>query len=444
MTSDTESLARRLSWLAGLRLVVLSALLGAIIVLYLRERQVVGDFSTQLVLATVAGGFALAALFAAALRARKWLMPIAYGQLVVDQITWTLLAYVSGGAASGAASFYGLTCVFGAVVAGVRGVIVTVSTAAVLFASMSLGFATGWLRPPADQVAHSYPLAWKDVSYHLSLNLLALVVVAVLAGYLAERLQRAGGQLIEVTARAEQAERLALLGKFAAGLAHEIRNPLGSIAGSVELLAMAPSLSEEDKILCGIITREASRLNDLVTDMLDLVRPRQPELQPVDVATLAGEVVRLAARSGRGSDVVVRYDGPRDGVLVRADAGQLRQILWNLVRNAVQVSSAGAPVSVRVRVEASGAVALEVEDAGPGIPDSAREQLFDAFFTTRTQGVGIGLAVVKRIVDDHGFGITVESGAERGALFRVVVPPASVEPAPPSSRGRLAGSDVSG
>jgi signal transduction histidine kinase len=251
-------------------------------------------------------------------------------------------------------------------------------------------------------------------------NLLAIVVVTLLASYLAERLRATGGRLVQATARAEQAERLAALGRLAAGLAHEIRNPLGSIAGSIELLRTGGTLSDEDRKLCEIIERETARLNDLVGDMLDLSRPRAPAKAAVDLGAIARDVVVLAARSGRGEDVKVTYEGP-DTVVVLADAAQLRQVAWNLVRNAIQASSPGHEVKV-VIADHGETCALEVRDHGPGIPPEARLRLFDAFFTTRAHGMGIGLAVVKRILDDHGFPVEVESAEGEGTTIRVRMP----------------------
>jgi signal transduction histidine kinase len=126
--------------------------------------------------------------------------------------------------------------------------------------------------------------------------------------------------------------------------------------------------------------------------------------------------------------VCVRYDGPRSAP-VRADAAQMRQVVWNLMRNAIQASSPGDLVTVRVHDDAaSGVRDLEVSDRGPGIPTEARGQLFDAFFTTRAHGMGIGLAVVKRIADDHGFEVEADSEAGGGTTFRVRIPRGSVLP----------------
>jgi two-component system, NtrC family, sensor histidine kinase HydH len=193
----------------------------------------------------------------------------------------------------------------------------------------------------------------------------------------------------------------------------------------VQLLRTADGLGDEARHLCAIVARETGRLNELVEDMLQLARPRRPILGEVDIARTARDVVALASQSGRGTDVHVRYDGPpeKECLVLQADPGQLRQVMWNLVRNAVQASSPGARVTVRIAKETQGRqrqrAVLEVHDDGPGISAEARGRLFDAFFTTRSSGMGIGLAVVKRIVDEHGWAIEVESKEGRGATFRV-------------------------
>jgi signal transduction histidine kinase len=299
-----------------------------------------------------------------------------------------------------------------------RGAVLAAGVGAACYGALIFSLQSGWLVPPPDQPAALYRLDPADLSYYVLVNLLVLIVVTLLAGNLAERLRIAGGELIEAKERAEQAERMAALGRLAAGLAHEIRNPLGSIAGSIQLLRTGRSLTDEDKKLCEIVQRETARLNDLVTDMLDLSRPRRPSFAKVDAALVAREVVELTVKSGRAAtDVAVTYQGA-ERAPVRADRSQLYQLIWNLVRNAVQASSAGDEVLVRVQADARG-VELSVSDQGIGIDEQAKQRLFDAFFTTRSHGTGVGLAVVKRIADEHGFRIDVESAEGQGALFRV-------------------------
>ena len=434
---DEASLAVRLTWLTALRLLVLTIFLVVTAAMYLGGFKL-GGFSSNVGLTTVAAAYGVAGVYAAFLRSKRALPMIARAQLVTDQITWTALVYITGGATSGATSLYGLTCLTGAILLGLRGAAVAAVAGTAMYGTLCAGFTLHLVPVPRDQPLDAYLTRWSDLRYPLFVNVLAIVVVTLLASYLAERLRATGGRLVQATARAKQAERLAALGRLAAGLAHEIRNPLGSIAGSIELLRTGGNLSEEDRKLCEIIEREAARLNDLVGDMLELSKPRIPTREPMDLAATVREVVVLAGRSGRGVDVEVRYEGPQGAVVV-ADPAQMRQVAWNLVRNAIQASSAGAAVVVALRREPGRGYAFEVRDEGQGIPAEARERLFDAFFTTRSHGMGIGLAVVKRIVDDHGFEVEVESEQGQGTTFRVSIPesatqPESAEPLPVSER----------
>lgn len=416
---EQGSLAVRLAWFGAARLFVVTIFFGILTTFYLGGFSL-ESFSGKVAIMTIAAAYAISALYGLVLRQGRQLIKAAHAQLISDPLLWTVIVYISGGASSGATSLYGLSCLAGAVVLGLRGAMIAALSSAFAYSLLCLAFMTGLISHPPDQPAAAYAVAWADMRYPFFVNLLAIFVVTLLASYLAERLRLTGGRLEMATARAEQAERLAALGTLAAGLAHEIRNPLGAIAASVELLRGGDSLSEEDQKLCEIVEREAFRLNELVSDMLDLSRPRAPQKADVDLGAVISDVVILAGKSGRGLDVHIRYEGP-EHVPVFADAAQIRQVVWNLLRNAVQASSAGDTVMVRVE-PSEHEMRLEVCDHGPGIPAEARARLFDAFFTTRSKGMGIGLAVVKRIIDDHEFSIEVESIVDKGTTFRIRIP----------------------
>ncbi|MBK9266815.1 MAG: two-component sensor histidine kinase [Polyangiaceae bacterium] len=419
-----STFAVRFAWLTGVRLLVLTLVLIVTTTIYL------GDFAThayssKFALLTVATAYGLTGLYAAALRIGRGLEVVAIVQMIVDHVVWSAIVYISGGVASGATSLYGLTCLTGAVLLGMRGALLALFSGASSYVLLSCAFIYGYLSPPPDQPVGAYVTRWNEAAFPLVLNLLAMTAVTLLASYLAERLREADVRLVAANARAEEAERLAALGRLAAGLAHEIRNPLGSIVASIELLRTGPNLAAEDRELCSIIERETSRMNHLVGDMMDLARPRSPTKQPMDLSAIMRDVAKLAATSGRGGDVIVRCEGPSD-VHIVADMAQMRQVVWNLVRNAIQASSAGSVVTLRWSKNDTTGVTFEVNDRGVGIDPEARERLFDAFFTTRSKGMGIGLAVVKRIVDDHGFEVTVDSNETNGTTFAVHIPPSSV------------------
>lgn len=439
-TARDDELPRRLAWVIALRLGLLIALLAATSFLYLNGDLSRYPASQRVMFLTLGSGFVLALGYALALRSGRHLNRVAVGQLIADQLTWTAIVYASGGPGSGATSFYALTCVLGAVLVGLRGATIAALAGIAVYVLLCLAFATKSLRPPPDQLSAAYATTLEAMAYPLATNVLGIGLVATLAGYLAERLNRTGGALVLASARAEEAERLAVRGRIAAGLAHEIRNPLGSISGSVEMLRESPELNEEDRQLCAIIFREALRLNDLVTDMMDLSRPRAPSPRVVDLAKIAREVRELASHSERSAsgDVQVLFEGPEGPALAECDPAQMKQVIWNLVRNAVQVTRAGSVVTLRVE-RGDSDVLVEVEDGGPGIAEADRTRIFEAFYTTRATGAGLGLAVVKRIVEDHaalGARIEVRSPANAGAVFSVRLPRASAEDARPSPEPR--------
>jgi len=222
----------------------------------------------------------------------------------------------------------------------------------------------------------------------------------------------------------QRAERLADLGRLSAGLAHEIRNPMASMSGAIELLRGHTGASEDDRRLMDIVLREAVRLNDLVTQFLGFARPAAPRRAPTDVAVLLHDTVRVVRNDPHAAGIEIQDDlAP---AVAECDADQIRQVAWNLLLNAAQaIAQSPANGGGRIRV-ACGAmpdgVRIEVEDDGPGIAPPDLDKLFIPFFTTKARGTGLGLATVHRIVDAHGGSVRVTSTPGRGTRFAVTLP----------------------
>lgn len=225
-------------------------------------------------------------------------------------------------------------------------------------------------------------------------------------------------------AEVQRSERLADLGRVAAGLAHELRNPLASMAGSIELLRASPGLSAGDARLMDIVLREAARLEQLVAAFLAFSRPSPPRREPVDLARAAAETLEVFAHDPAANRV--RLERQLAPAVADCDPSQVRQVLWNLLANAAHATAqreGAGTVTVRCGAEGD-RVRLEVEDDGAGIPAADLPHLFTPFFTTREGGTGLGLATVQRIVDAHGGAVAVDSTPGRGARFTVRLPAA--------------------
>lgn len=236
-------------------------------------------------------------------------------------------------------------------------------------------------------------------------------------------------QLRAMEERMQRSERLVEMGRVAAGLAHELRNPVAAVSGSVELLRSALSPGAEEARLLEIVAKEATRLNQLVTRFLEYARPAVPMRAATDLGRVVAETLDVFVHDPAACQVRLTreiYPTP-----AWCDADQMRQVLWNLLLNAAQATPPGGRltnVSVRCSPENDGWARLEVEDDGPGIAPQDLPRLFTPFFTTKERGTGLGLATVQSIVDAHHGSISAEGRPGGGARFLVRLPPPSPSP----------------
>jgi signal transduction histidine kinase len=242
---------------------------------------------------------------------------------------------------------------------------------------------------------------------------------------LSETLSEANSNLKRAQEEAQRAERLAALGHLSAGLAHEIRNPLGVIKGSAEILVQkldnANPLAKE---LAGYIYAEVNRVSALVSRFLDFARPSQLDLGASDLALVVERCLRTVSEHGACKNVNIERDFAPGAPKVMLDQDLCDQVFTNLFMNACEaMGERGGNLRVRLHssLETAGVV-VEIEDTGPGVPPELKEQIFNPFVTTKKAGVGLGLAIVSKIVDAHGGSLKLVSEPGHGACFRVEFP----------------------
>jgi two-component system, NtrC family, sensor histidine kinase HydH len=285
---------------------------------------------------------------------------------------------------------------------------------------------------------------WSQYSVDIQELVLRAVFLAMagnLANMLAEDLRaesrknrRAAQHLAEVNEQLHAAEeavrrsdRLAALGQLSGGLAHELRNPLGTIKTSAEMLARnVAGENEVAREMAGFICSEVDRTNSLVTRFLQFARPLELRCEP---AALTAVIDRAVTQVEREAPQVTIYKNYAPEIPpVPLDAELMERVFYNLLLNAAQATAAGGAVTVKTRA-LDGVAEIAVIDRGNGIEARLRDSIFNPFFTTKPQGVGLGLAIVSKIVDQHGGKITVESEEGKGSTFRVALPLSGAAPA---------------
>lgn len=236
----------------------------------------------------------------------------------------------------------------------------------------------------------------------------------------AQRLSKVCEELQENFESMKRADRLYALGQLAAGLAHEIRNPLASIAGAAGILRRGQSSAEKTAECLEIIHKECQRLSRLLTSFLDFARPRSPNFLNISMDSVLDSVLGLAEHAVNGAAISLRRQNPA-GLKFDCDPEQLKQVLLNLVINAIQAMPDGGEVVLAARAE-SGKAIIEVRDQGCGVGKEEMEHLYDPFFTTKENGTGLGLPVAHQIVAHLGGTLSARNNPDRGMTFSVELP----------------------
>jgi two-component system, NtrC family, sensor histidine kinase HydH len=334
---------------------------------------------------------------------------------------WYILMYWTGGIASNYYWLMLLPVMSAATSLGLIGLV-----AAVVLACG--GYLSLFLFLPPESYVEDWPVfilfeATFPIAGFLTYELLEANRAATRKAQIAaEQLAEANRHLREAEATVRRTERLAALGQLSAGLAHEIRNPLSTIKTSAEMLHKSVDAdSAVSRELAGFISSEVDRTNALVTRFLDFARPLVLHLEQTEVTEVIDEAAAEVEKHTPPLDVSIYKNYSPDIPPFLLDRQLMERVLYNLLLNAAQASPPRGSVTVKTR-QLGDTVEISVIDRGAGIAAKDRESIFNPFFTTKSNGVGLGLAIVSKIVDEHGGQITVESEPGSGSVFRVCLP----------------------
>ncbi len=227
------------------------------------------------------------------------------------------------------------------------------------------------------------------------------------------------GEIAKIEQKLEQSRRLAALGRMAAGIAHEIRNPLGTIRGFAQLFVNKFKAHPEERQYAEMMVAEVDRLNRTISALLQFSRPREPEFKTVNLNKLLQKTQSFMADDFKNQAIDFHLELPPEEIIIQADSDLLQQIILNLLHNALDATDSSGRVVLGAAHRAKGA-ALWVADNGCGLPPEDKERMFDPFFTTKKSGTGLGLAVVHQIISQHGASLKVETAPGRGCSFTII------------------------
>ena len=366
--------------------------------------------------------YALSLAYLALYRWNSHLRFQAYLQIVFDLAIISVMVYISGGLTSNLYFLYVFAIVSASLVLGTRAAYLTASLAAVFFGVLADGMYYGLIPYYQGEVAPE--LSAGLVLYTVFMAWTIFFVIALLVNYLSVSLHRTRAALAAAQQDLEIKERQAAAGRMSALIAHEIRNPLAAISGAIQVLHGELALTEEQRRLMDIVVSESRRVSQSIDQFLNLAAPGREVVMSFDLGDVVRETATMLRMSGDLNDRVAFVLQP-EGAAVEfyGSPNQFKQVFWNLFRNALRAMPDGGALNVDLSRDARGRVEIRVADTGKGMSAEEQAHIFEPFYTRFEGGQGLGMSVVRRIVDDYGGEIRVASEPGQGTVIALTFPP---------------------
>ncbi len=420
--SPDSELRHKLKWLIFFRVFFSSLLLGSTVILQLGRTTSSGSAPFLVLYGLIAAIFLLSFVYSLVFYRIRRPRLFGYIQIAMDTVAVTFIVFLTGGFASLFTFLYLVVIIYASMILFRPGSMVMAAVCSIQYGVLVDLEYYGWIQPFGPEVAVGIAgYAFPHILYRIVVTMMACFAVAFLSGLLAEQTRRTKIDLELMEAHVKRVERMAAIGEMAAGLAHELKNPLASLRGSIQLLKENLQPEPSDEKLMTIILREADRLNILVSDFLLFAKPPRGQRRIIEMGQVVGDTVALFSRDNAKGGAVTYVKEIEPELWVEMDPDHLRQILWNLLLNAVQAVGEKGCVEIRGYPERSDHVHLTVRDDGIGMSPETVKMIFNPFFTTKPNGTGLGLSIVHRILESYDGRLDVETQPGRGTQFTLKV-----------------------
>ena len=345
----------------------------------------------------------------------------AYVQVVFDLLLITAFVYISGGIASSMYFLFLFPIIAAGLVVSGRAGFLAASLSAILFGLLADGVYFGFI--PAFQPEHAVKASLGSLLVTIFIAWGVFFVIAAMMSYLAGSLRRTRAALRVAEKELIVRERLSEAGRVSASLAHEIRNPLAAISGSVQVLKKELALSAEQRDLMDIVLKESERVSHSLEQFLDFARPSKKIFSEISLTDILDEMLKILQGGGELSGKVEVAGNFRSSDLqYYGNAGEFKQVFWNLIKNAAKAMPEGG----RLRLDFFGPrrkeIRIVVADSGRGMTEEDKKHLFEPFYSGFENGRGLGMSIVRRIVDDYDGRIDVRSELHKGTEVLITLP----------------------
>jgi len=415
--SETDLVAR-LRWLMFFRVLFCIFLLVSTIILQLTKGDPHLTPARIILYALIIAIFGLSLTYPLLARYLKGDMQFAYLQIGIDTFLVTVILYLTGSFITIFSFLYLVVIIYASMLLERKGTMVIAGLCSIQFGIMVTLEYFGLLTPfgfEKGYLAANFKVS--QIAFKVLITTLACFAVAFLSSLLSEQTRKTKKELRAMEHHVKRVEKMASIGEIAAGLAHEIKNPLASLTGSIQLLKEDLRWDSDQVRLMQIILREADRLSSLVNNFLLYAKPPAGKIEPIDLERVLNETAELFEKdASNGSRVsIVRQLCP--DVWIAMDSMHLRQILWNLLLNASEAINGNGVIRIEMNPLRGREVAVQIVDNGCGMSEETIRSIFDPFFTTKPNGTGLGLSIVHSIVEAYGCWLDVHSELGKGTTF---------------------------
>ncbi|MEJ2658742.1 MAG: ATP-binding protein [Desulfobacterales bacterium] len=400
------------------RILFATLLLSSTIVVQLNEKTYPSAKPFTLLYGLIIVIFLLSIFYAFIYRTQKIKLLFPYLQIGLDTFWVTLIILITGSFTSVFSFLYLVVIIYSSMIIFRKGSMIMAALCSIQYGVLVDLEYYGIISPyfsKASSPIGSY--TWDFVFFKVMITMVACFAVAFLSGLLAEQLRRTRKELSVMKDRIVRVEKMAYLGEMAAGMTHEIKNPLASLAGSIQILRKEiPYNSEHDKLM-RIVLRETDRLTALVNNFLLFAKPPVGKIQKVDLENALTETIKLFEKNQNTSSKASIITDFTPNLWVEMDPVHLRQVMWNILLNAAEAIVSEGLIKVKTYPLKQRFACIEVDDNGCGMTKTLIQSMFDPFFTTKPSGTGLGLSIVHRILESYNTWLDVDSEVGKGTRF---------------------------